>query len=501
VGAHHEENTGIFLELVDHDDRFVRGLSRAPFIVNDFDIVSARDIDYLNQMLYTTYNGDLLTNVPSCECKATSGPSNRGAVCPICETEVKSQIDEYLEPTVWLRAPHGVAKLMNLEVWALLDKVFTRSDFSFLQWLTNPRYDPFKKPLNYLLKVEEVMRESGLERGYNNFVNNFDALFDILVTHVGMKEKNKRDEVQELVTFINENRNIIFCNHLPLPNKTLFVVEESNMGPFVDYTILGALDAIRTVVGIDTPSKGYATHVKEGRIARVLALLAEYQIKQYKELFAPKEGLFRKQRYGFRCHFTFRAVVSSITGPHNYLDCEIPWSVGLIAFRPFLVNKLFKRGYTPITARRLLDEHSRRYHPLLDELMNEVINSTKYDGFPFTLQRNPSLERASMQLLFIKRVKTDVSDPTISMSILIVRGYNADFDGDALNGMLLLDEYTADAAMGLLPHKSAFDFEAPRELSKNLSLSKPCVSTFNNWMSDEPSEIDPAVAPFMAEFQ
>lgn len=496
---------GIHLELVDHDDRFHRGLSREPLIVNDYDVSSARDLDQLNDLLFTTYSGDLLSNLASCECKKTVGNSNKGAICPHCETEVKPQVDEYLEPTVWLRGPRlpngQYMRLVNLQVWALLDKIFTRSDFSFLQWLTNPRYDPFKKPLNYLVKVEEVMREQGLQRGYNNFINNFDALFDILVQHVGMKEKNKREEVQELVALIQENRNIIFPQHLPLPNKSMFVVEESNMGPFVDYTILGALDAIRTVVGIDSPSNDFATHVKEGRIARVLALLAEYQTKQYRELLAPKEGVFRKQRFGTRCHFTFRAVVSSITGPHNYLDCEIPWSVGLVVFQPMLLGKLYRLGYNPLTAKRFLDEHARRYNPLLDQLLQEIVQSTKYDGYPFTLQRNPSLERGSMQVLFIKRVKTDISDPTISMSILIVRGYNADFDGDELNGMLLMDEYTADRMMGMLPHKSAFDFEAPRQLSKNLSLSKPSVSTYYSWMSSKPLEADPVKLGLMAEFQ
>ncbi len=74
-----------------------------------------------------------------------------------------------------------------------------------------------------------------------------------------------------------------------------------------------------------------------------------------------------------------------------------------------------------------------------------------------------------------------------------------DFDGDALNGMIQLDLSLLEPLMNLLPHKSAFDFEAPKELSKNLSLSKPSVSNLNNWMQFDHS-VDPEKLRRMIEF-
>ena len=41
----------------------------------------------------------------------------------------------------------------------------------------------------------------------------------------------------------------------------------------------------------------------------------------------------------------------------------------------------------------------------------------------------PSLMRGSAQLTWITKVKPDPDDPTVGISILIVKSLNADFDG------------------------------------------------------------------------
>lgn len=76
---------------------------------------------------------------------------------------------------------------------------------------------------------------------------------------------------------------------------------------------------------------------------------------------------------------------------------------------------------------------------------------------------------------------------------------NVDFDGDALNAMIQLDMSLLEPLSNLLPHKSAFDFEEPRELSKNLSLSKPSVSSFNSWIQYK-HDVDPSKLDRMLEF-
>jgi len=103
--------------------------------------------------------------------------------------------------------------------------------------------------------------------------------------------------------------------------------------------------------------------------------------------------------------------------------------------------------------------------------------------------------------MFITLVKTDPSIPTISLSILSVVGLNADFDGDQLNGTLSIDEYTANELKALAPHKSVFDLNAPRKVSKNLSIPKPVVSTIANFMHHPNISVDITKLPAMESLQ
>jgi hypothetical protein len=107
------------------------------------------------------------------------------------------------------------------------------------------------------------------------------------------------------------------------------------------------------------------------------------------------------------------------------------------------------------------------------------------------MQRNPSLERGSAQLVYITKVKTVVEIPTVSISILDVKGLNADFDGDQLNFTPCLDTYTTQELRGLAPFMSAFGLDTPRKVSSNLAQPKPVIATTANFVHDTDDAIDP----------
>ncbi len=63
---------------------------------------------------------------------------------------------------------------------------------------------------------------------------------------------------------------------------------------------------------------------------------------------------------------------------------------------------------------------------MLDAIFRELIEESPYMGIPVIFQRNPSLSRASAQLLYVTRVKTNPADNTIGVSTLVISGSNAD---------------------------------------------------------------------------
>ena len=414
---------GIALELVNFTELFNYKARGNPIIINTRSESSKEDKEELNKLIYTRYKTDLLSNLPACECGEIVGEHNVGVVCPKCTTQVTSPMDQELEPIAWMQAPIGVAALMNPIVWTMLKEKFTIGGFEVIRWLCDGGYRPtVKRP-----PALEGIMALDLPSGYNNFVNNFDMIMEKLFNCKAFKPKKGATNI--LYDLIKLQRDCIFSQYLPLPNRSLLVIEDSPAGAYLDPIIPGVVDAIRTMASIDSALSPHTVRVKENRTVKTIAQLANFYDDLYKNSLAEKEGIFRKHIYGTRSHFSFRAVISSSTDNHKYDEIYIPWGIGISVLRIHLVNKLFKLGYTPAGAVYFLNKHSQIYNPLLDTLFQELIAEAPGRGVSCILQRNPSLERASAQAMYITRVKTDPLIPTVSLSILSVVGYNAKIIG------------------------------------------------------------------------
>lgn len=475
---------GVFAELVDFDHLFHTGVSKTPIIVNEFDDLSESDKADLNNLIYTRYSSDLLSNLPSCECGEIIGEHNVGVRCTACNTLVTSSMEQDLEPLVWMRSPNGVEKLINPIVWTMLNNKFTKSGFEIIRWICDTTY----KAAVRVPPVMESVQALNLPRGYNNFVQNFDEIIGLLFS---LKEfKPRKAEEDPIQTLIRMYRHCLFSTYLPLPNRSLLVIEENNLGTYVDPIITGAVDAIRTIASIDSPLSNHSIRTKENRTIKTIAQLAEFYDGLYRTTLARKEGVYRKHVFGTRSHFSFRAVISSLTNAHDYDEIHIPWGIGISLFRLHLLNKLLRRGFTPNEAMGFLNEHAQKHHPLLEELFSLLIKEARNQRVATVFQRNPSLERGSAQLMYITKVKSDPDVPTVSLSILSVKSYNADFDGDQLNGTLSLDLYTEEELRRLAPHMGCFTLDEPRKISKNISIPAPVVATIASWLDNDVHAVD-----------
>jgi hypothetical protein len=422
---------GVALRLVNHDKVFSSLIGKSPIIINDLPAFSESDKEKLNKLIYTTFSRDLLINIPSCECGEVTGEYNIdskgiGVYCPKCETRVKPLFDQDLQPLTWIRSPDGVAPLMNPIVWSMLTDYFTHSGFGVIQWITDTSYHPGTIPPATLLAVQDItINGQPIERSYNYFVQNFDAIIDALYEIKPFKLRRGQKAV--LKTVIEQQRDCVFSSRLPIPHRSLLVVEKNDLGTYVDPITTGAVDAIRTLAGIDTEYKIFSQRTKENRTARTIDQLSKFYETIYDKHLAKKEGTFRKHVFATRSHFSFRAVISSITDAHNYDEIYIPWGVATSVLRIHLMNKLLKLGYTPNESILFINEHAQKYNPLLDQLFKElIVEAPNGRGISCNLNRPPSLMRGSIQHVYITKVKTDPDIPTVSLSILIIRSLNAD---------------------------------------------------------------------------
>lgn len=415
-------------ELVNFNEVFSQ-LKSPPVIINDVMESSQDEKDKLKALIFTMYNSDLLSNLPSCDCGSgfenektgITGQYNIGVVCPNCGTAVKSQFDQTIEPVIWMRAPNGIKGLINPIVLTMLTNRFSISDFKTIRYLCDSQY---KLP-NKIPAIVKQLDEAGIKCGYNYFIDNFDRIIKFLFDNIKLKTSklNTKDYLKDL---LQVSRGCIFSKYLPLPNRSLLVIEETNVGTYVDPIIVGAIDAIQTIASIDSSLYQHSVKVKENRTVKTLFELSNFNDSYLKSGLAGKPGIFRKHIFGTRVNWGFRAVITSLTDKHEYDEIHIPWGVAVAAFRYHVLNKLYRMGYTTNAAISFLNQHAKKFHPLLNNIFKGLIADSPDKGIPATLGRNPSLHRSSIQKIRVTYVKEDVQINTISLSIIIIKGLGAD---------------------------------------------------------------------------
>lgn len=423
---------GIYAVLKSHDDMFSSLTGAPPTIVNDLVSQTSEQKKTINETIYTT-NGDVYNNVPTCQCGEKKGKFRVGAVCNNCHTPVREPIEEYLQSLVWIRQPQGVNKLISPHVWLMLRRKFTlggQNGFDTLTYLTDPWYK-YQDPNPRVTRLKETLEEEGLNvRGYNNFVTRFDEYMEFLFNSPIFKP-SKRTPVDDLYYLLKKEKNNYFSSYIPIPNKSLLIIENTNFGTYIDASLTQVINAVRLMTGIDDPEDvTLSIKTKESRVAKALNCLSDYYYQVYREVFSPKPGIYRKHVYGTRVDYSFRAVISSLSGKHRYDEIHVPWAVGVNVLYNHIVSKLFKRGFSPMEAFSFINKYNLEYNELMEEILNELIHEAGDKGIPCLGNRNPSLGRGSIQRLYITKFKTNPQDFTVSLSLLVVREFNADFDGD-----------------------------------------------------------------------
>jgi DNA-directed RNA polymerase beta subunit/DNA-directed RNA polymerase beta' subunit len=188
-----------------------------------------------------------------------------------------------------------------------------------------------------------------------------------------------------------------------------------------------------------------------------------------------KDGFFRRYLLGKRLDYSGRAVI--IPDPELSIDeASIPFGMGLIIFRDFLIQRCMQEHKINPTTEAILDENGQdtgrtRNIPnavrvatakafvgdknnlnQLKEWLQEVANI-----HPILLNRAPSLHRLSL-LSFLVRFHDDTpgdpqNDDCIHLNPYVCSPFNADFDGDTMAVHAPFLASAIDDAKRMLPSK------------------------------------------------
>lgn len=473
-----ERRMGVAVRFVDHTARFHAATNK--IIVNDFNLDDEKEQIRLNQLITMHCESDVLSAIPRCDCGLCTGEPLVDQVCQTCNTPVKPITERSLEPVAWMKPPEGVKTFINPQFWTILSKALTVGGVNLLAHLCNPMVTIPPNHNRLLRKYQALEIPQGINYFYDNFDSVMERLFEIGVVYNAGNRSNRSD----LRRLIAENRDIIFSEALPIPPKTTFVTERTVTKTYADKTIFLAIDAINTITATVNSVRPLSLRTLQGRAAKANEKMAEFHQEYFGTSLARKPGMIRKHQVGTRMHFTFRAVISSLSRRHRKDEIHLPWSLSVRLFDLHLTNKLLARGFSEAAAAAYLSEHVFKYDDLLGDLFNEIIDEAPGPGFPVLLNRNPTLMRGSIQRLWVTHIKPDPDVTSISMSVLALKAPNADFDGDALNGMLIIDHVMLRAMDRLAPETGVLDLRKARRVSSNILIPAPQVATTAAWIAE-----------------
>jgi hypothetical protein len=404
-----------FLNLIDLDHMF--GASPNAIILNKIDYTAPDYVRLRNAKVYAR-SGEL-NFVAHCDCEEISGNQYIGIVCSDCGTIVKDDFstEGELEHNTWLSMPSTIKGVLHPVVYLVLSSWLARKGASnLLDCICDPDLDLHPKYQSIVL-----------ERGHNYLYHNFDNIMHYLI-HVD-KDMSRKKNTPYIEQFIKLYRDVLFCTKLPVMSSVLHSVTSvdgtAEGRQYADAGSQAILDAATDLATLDSSLGKARPNSVSTVVQRVYKSYIAYVSDIAKSRLSKKKSLIRRHMLGTRLHFSFRTVI--IPHMNRYDELYLPWSIAVNLLKIHIIGRLMNQHGMYIgdaVARQVTS--LMNYDELIHQIMKDLIAESKFPGLPVLWNRNPSLRRGAIQRLFFTRVKTDLSDDTVSMSTLILKDPNAD---------------------------------------------------------------------------
>jgi len=404
-------------------DAFFRFTDGDKIIINDLSYIDSKDMDYIQSKLTTVYDNASISTIPSCDCGALKSKYLLGVECQECSTVCVDPRDAK-QPVLWFGKLADNLPLVNPAFWNSLTSIMP-GKLDGLRWLSDPTYNPAVNIPNYLLLIhKDIMGDT---REYSLLIDRLPAILDYLVISPDVTSKSGKDGIVKLRHYYAKYNKDILSTYLPLPNKKQFVIENTTKGKYTNLVLGDAIDIVTNWLRNASPE---VNHKRQSiATATLVHRLSKMYLKQYSDFLVSKQGSFRKHVYGGRSHFTFRTVISAATGKHKVTELVPPWVVLVTVFRPHVLNRLVRRGYSYMAADKLLTRAISVYDPVIDEIQRELIAESPFEqGIPCIMNRNPSLMQGSALAMYIPRFNTDPKTLVTTLSPLLAKMPNYDYD-------------------------------------------------------------------------
>jgi DNA-directed RNA polymerase subunit beta' len=162
------------------------------------------------------------------------------------------------------------------------------------------------------------------------------------------------------------------------------------------------------------------------------------KLRSLSDMLKGKQGRFRQNLLGKRVDYSGRSVI--VVGPQLKLhQCGIPKLMALELFKPFVIGRLIRDGYTHNikNAEKLLQASKREVWDILEEVTKDHY---------VLLNRAPTLHRLGIQAF----QPVLIEGKAIQIHPLVCTAFNADFDGDQMAVHVPLSRQAQEEAKKLI---------------------------------------------------
>lgn len=158
-----------------------------------------------------------------------------------------------------------------------------------------------------------------------------------------------------------------------------------------------------------------------------------------------------RQLFGGRYNFTARSVIAP--GPNMRIDevhLSYPCLCGLLQQR--IINILHKSYFMKYNdAYKLLHESMHKEHPIIRQIIEGIIKSSPR-GIPILINRNPTISLGGILQMYCSGIAEGY---VMLMPLEVLEGLAADFDGDTLNILLIINQDFQIAAENVFNPRNA----------------------------------------------
>lgn len=488
------------LKLQDFDDLYEKYKDHpATTVLNDSDYNDADYAEKISEIVLSRSNE--VDFISSCSCGHLNGNFFDGEVCPKCNTPVVNEmlsLGGNYPVRVWVRTPSALKykKMLHPMVYLWLEKWTgyggrQTKDRAKIKAYICDILDP-SRPLPDFMKgwVTEHQKKTGTPRGFDLLYECFDR-FIISMMYEAPSNILRKTSANNTLRALSLYKDKLWVSYFPILFNSLHAIinndgSVTDKKRYVDSTIRHVFHAASALSYLEyqTSSKVITEHRCHSEIFKIYQSLISYGNDINTKHLNGKTGLPRKHLFGARHHLSVRALISPIASAHHLDSIHLSWETAVNLFRPHLMGRLLDEfNLSPADANKKHHTALQTYDPDIDMLLNRFIKESPFNGIPILMCRNPSVSYLSVQLMYITVIKTDIADKTMSLSSRIASGYNADYDGDEMNLLLLPETESVKAWRNLHGSVNFMDRNYP-SVTSHFSVMKSDLLALNGFLGE-----------------